>query len=322
MRALVDDLEGKPIRGRDLTNLFRQCALHPMDGTTGIDFTLSRSGDDTGYVMRISMTTHCVAWPGGEGGFILSGDGMELVDAFLEDQNSWWPPMAGTVPDCGGDPGHRTRGAPSPTGTRPSRVGSGPSEDPTDSPRVPTSLMDAPLHDCLDDTPHIRQHGDMRTHPARWGSTTTLGFVPALVSLVIANWMHHVFGWVWLLTIQFPGNLVMVNQTANAWLLGVAAAAYTIWILALARGWITAATGGGFVIAAHALILRIVVELPQSILQIPLAEALPPEPYATVLPLARAFGLVAFVAGLAFVAAAVLSERRLRRMGTDWAFPP
>ena len=41
MRALVDGLVGKPVAGRDLTNIFRQCFVHPTKGTTGIDFTLS-----------------------------------------------------------------------------------------------------------------------------------------------------------------------------------------------------------------------------------------------------------------------------------------
>jgi len=91
MRELVEGLAGKPIRGSDLTNLFRQCWVDETDGTTGIDFTLSRSGDDTGYEMTISMTTHRVSWRGGEGGFILSGDGRGLVDThWLEDRSSWW----------------------------------------------------------------------------------------------------------------------------------------------------------------------------------------------------------------------------------------
>lgn len=158
----------------------------------------------------------------------------------------------------------------------------------------------------------------MRTHPARWGATTTLSFVPALVSLWAANWILNLMVSGWLLGLRTHGDLRYANPYANVWLLGVAAAAYTVWIFAVSRRWITTATGGGFVVAAHGLILRIIVEVPQSMAQITLSERLPPEPYATVLPLGRTFGLVAYVAGLAFVLAAVLAERRLWRETPPW----
>ena len=162
----------------------------------------------------------------------------------------------------------------------------------------------------------------MRTHPARWGATTTLSFVPALVSLWIANYLFILLGVGWLLNLHWHGDICIANQVANTWCLGVAAAAYTVWILAVARQWVTVATGGGFVVLAHGLILRIVVEFPQCMAQITLSETLPPEPYATVLPLGRTFGLVAVVAGLGFVVAAVIAERRLRRMAPAWAVTP
>lgn len=150
----------------------------------------------------------------------------------------------------------------------------------------------------------------MRTHPARWGATTTLGFVPALVSLWLASYLHLLLGTAWMLQIRWFGAWHLEHQFLNTWLLAVAAAAYTAWIFAVARHWITTATGGGLVVMAHGLILRIVVEFPASVVQTPLSGARPPEPYATLLPWGRAFGLVAFVAGLGFVVAAVIAERR------------
>jgi hypothetical protein len=162
----------------------------------------------------------------------------------------------------------------------------------------------------------------MRTHPARWAATTDLAFVPALVSLWAANWLHVNLGVVWMLQLRWYGDWRIAHQVANTWMLGVAAAAYTVWILAVARQWVSTATGGGFVIAAHGLILRIVVELPQSVTQTALSEVRPPEPYATLLPWGRAFGLVAFVMGLGFVAAAVFSERLWRRSAVERMLRP
>jgi len=153
------------------------------------------------------------------------------------------------------------------------------------------------------------------------GATTSLGFVPGLVLLVLAGYVHHLFGWVWIMYLRFPGAHVPPNQWANVWLLLVVAAAFTLWILALARGWVTGATGGGFPIAGSALVLRFVVELPQSLAQTPLAEVRPPEPYASTLVLGRGLGIVAIAFGLACVLAACLSERRLRRSGPAWTLP-
>ena len=158
----------------------------------------------------------------------------------------------------------------------------------------------------------------MRTHPARWGAETNLGFVPALVSLWAASWLHSLLAVGWILQLRCPGSCRMANQVANTWLLGLAAAVYTLWIFAVARRWITTATAGGFVIAAHGLILRTVVEFPQSVAQITLSERQPPEPYATVLVWGRLLGLVAYVVGLGFVLAAVVAERRLRRGVPAW----
>ncbi len=162
----------------------------------------------------------------------------------------------------------------------------------------------------------------MRIHPARHGATAALAFVPALVSLWAANWFHILLGSYSLLMLRHYGSWMRANQVANTVLLGVVALAYTVWIFAVARRWVTMATGSGFVIAAHGLILRLVVELPQSLIQITLAETPPPEPYHTTLVLGRAFGLVAYVMGLGFVAAAVVAERRLQPHTPWWAAPP
>lgn len=162
----------------------------------------------------------------------------------------------------------------------------------------------------------------MRMHPAYRSGSTTLGFMPALVSLVIAGFVTIVFGWVTPTFIDLSGNRVVANQMVNHVLLGVAAAGYVAWILAVARGWTSTATGAGFVLTAHALILRIVVEWPQSLVQVPLAEATPPEPYLTVLLVGRTAGFVIFVLGLGFVVAAVIAERALRRGAPPWIVPP
>ena len=161
----------------------------------------------------------------------------------------------------------------------------------------------------------------VRTPSALQGSTTSLGFAPALVFLIVAGFLHALLGIHEILHIRLSQPILYANTIANTWLLGGLAAAYGVWILGITRGWVTPATGGGFAIAGAGLILRIVVELPQVINQIPLAAMRPPEPYGTVLPLARGFGIVAFAFGLACVAAAWLSEWHFRRSGPGWTLP-
>ncbi len=91
LRTMVDGLLGKSIRGKDMTLLLRQVAVDTPSGATGIDLALRRGGDDTGYLLEVKLTDHRVPWPGGAGGWILSGDGMEHVSAdFLVDAGSWW----------------------------------------------------------------------------------------------------------------------------------------------------------------------------------------------------------------------------------------
>jgi hypothetical protein len=158
----------------------------------------------------------------------------------------------------------------------------------------------------------------------RWtlaGSTTSLGFAPALVMLVLAGYVLDLFWWTGLMFWRLPGPIGLTNLLGNAWLVGTVVVCYVAWVLALARQWVTGATGAGFAVAASGLFLRIVVELPSSIAQVSLAEMQPPQPYATVLPLGRDLGLIAVVFGLACVLAACVAERRLRRSGPPWAHP-
>lgn len=153
------------------------------------------------------------------------------------------------------------------------------------------------------------------------GATTSLGFVPGLVLLAVAGKLFIDMSAGWMMGWHIRGTYVFANQYLNVGLLGIVALAYLAWVLALARGWVTGATGGGFAVAAVGVFLRSVAEMPHLIAQVPLAESPPPEPFATVLPLARGLGLVAVVFGLACVLAACLSERRLRRSGPAWTLP-
>ncbi len=161
----------------------------------------------------------------------------------------------------------------------------------------------------------------MRTPPTLQESTTSLGFAPALVVLATAGVLHAVLGIHEIGSLHLGRPILFANTIANTWMLGALAAAYVLWLLAVTRRGVTAATGGGFAVAGAGLVLRIVVELPQVLAQIPLGAMHPPEPFGTVLPLARGFGLVAFAFGLACVAAACTSERLLRRSGPPWTLP-
>ncbi len=174
---------------------------------------------------------------------------------------------------------------------------------------------------CLGRWRAVAHHGVVRTPPALQGSTTSLGFVPALVVLLLANYLYTRLTAMGLMMMRIHQPFQAENAIANAWMLGALAAIYLVWILAVARLWVTAGTGGGFVVAGAALSLRSVAEMPALAVQTPLAEMYPPDPYGTVLPLARGLGLVAYAFGIACVVAACLSERRLRRSGPRWTLP-
>ena len=157
----------------------------------------------------------------------------------------------------------------------------------------------------------------MRRRLALRSATTSLGFVPAFVGVYVAAKMYEY------LTVSTM--FVLVGQTSlrepiiNTWCLGILLASYVPWVFALSRGWVTGATGGGFVIAAYAFGLRLIAEWPYAWAQMPWHELPPPEPYGTILLVSRAVGLIGMALGLAFVAAAVTSERYLRRRAPDWA---
>ncbi len=96
LAAYVDEAKGKPLSGPWITRLWRLVALDAPDGVTGVDLTFERPGDGTGGVLTLELVQDLTAWGGGDGGWILAGDGWELVDdAFLKSEGSWW---------------HRTRG--------------------------------------------------------------------------------------------------------------------------------------------------------------------------------------------------------------------
>jgi len=153
------------------------------------------------------------------------------------------------------------------------------------------------------------------------GATTSLGFVPALVMLVATGFLHGLLGIHEFGCLRLGRPVLAANLVATSWMLGVLAAAYLVWLVGVARRKVTAATGGGFAVAAAGLLLRVIVEMPQVVNQVPLALAPPPEPYGTWLALARGFGIVAVAFGLACVLAACLSERNLRRSGPAWTLP-
>ena len=112
--------------------------------------------------------------------------------------------------------------------------------------------------------------------PAIRGATTSLGFAPALVFLAAANYLYHYLTFAPFMCLRINRTWVIANTLANTWMLGLVALAYVLWVFALARRWVTAATGGGFVIAGAGLIGRIVAEMPHGMAQMPLAQMRPP----------------------------------------------
>jgi hypothetical protein len=91
LSAYVDAIRGKPVTGAWITGLWRQFALDTPAGATGIGLLLTRAGDGTGVVLAFSLPTKTVPWRGGTGGWVLAGDGWELVDdGFLRKATSWW----------------------------------------------------------------------------------------------------------------------------------------------------------------------------------------------------------------------------------------
>ncbi len=89
--AYADTAKGQPMTGPWITGLWRQVAMSTPEGATGIDLTFHRPGDGTGGVLELELTTDRTPWGGGDDGWILSGDGLELVDdPDLKNGASWW----------------------------------------------------------------------------------------------------------------------------------------------------------------------------------------------------------------------------------------
>ncbi len=157
------------------------------------------------------------------------------------------------------------------------------------------------------------------SHPVRRVRPLTFPAIVPLAVLVVLVSVYIQFATAFFMSLRFPLRSDLFAQPIlNTALLLALGTAYAVWIFAVARRWVSPETGGGFVVAATALSARLVVEMPIFWAH-PLPGAVPPEPYATVLPLARGLGLMAIAFGLACVLAACLSERRLRRSGPPWA---
>lgn len=100
LTAYVNAMKGQPMTGPWITGLWRQVAEDTPEGATGIDLTFYRPGDGTGGVLDLELTTDRTPWGGGDDGWILNGDGMELVDDdFLKDGDSWWHKARGPQVD-------------------------------------------------------------------------------------------------------------------------------------------------------------------------------------------------------------------------------
>ena len=100
--AYVDAVKGKPMTGPWITGLWRQVAVDAPHGVTGIDFTFERPGDGTGGVLTLELVQGLTPWGGGDGGWVLAGNGWELVDdAFVRDEWSWWHQARGPQVDAG-----------------------------------------------------------------------------------------------------------------------------------------------------------------------------------------------------------------------------
>ncbi|MFO0934444.1 MAG: hypothetical protein U1E39_17285 [Planctomycetota bacterium] len=98
--AYVDAVKGQPLTGPWITGLWRQVAIETPEGSTGIDLIFDRPGDGTGGVLTLELTTDYTPWGGGDGAWILAGDGMEHVDDdFLKDEKSWWHEARGPQVD-------------------------------------------------------------------------------------------------------------------------------------------------------------------------------------------------------------------------------
>lgn len=100
LTVYVEAVKGQPMSGPWITGLWRQVAIETPEGATGIDLTFDRPDDGTGGVLTLELTTDRTPWGGGDGAWILAGDGLEHVDDdALEDADSWWHEVRGPQVD-------------------------------------------------------------------------------------------------------------------------------------------------------------------------------------------------------------------------------
>jgi len=137
----------------------------------------------------------------------------------------------------------------------------------------------------------------------------------AVVLMQVTGFMYLLYWFFMITAVSAPWN----HLAANAWLMAVLAASFLGWSVVRRRGRVTAATGGGFVVAAFALLARIQGETLLSFADVPWREDLLGAHGREYAMLARYGGFVAFVFGLAMVAAACLAERRLQRPAASGA---
>ncbi len=119
---------------------------------------------------------------------------------------------------------------------------------------------------------------------------------PVFLGLLGSNWQHLLLALV---------------------LLGVVGGAYVPWVVAHARGVVSAVSGTGFVVAGYAVAQRIFCEFLLSQLGVPYDRFAFVPGFVDMIRLTRAASWVGFAFGLASVAFACWSERRLRRERPD-----
>jgi len=127
----------------------------------------------------------------------------------------------------------------------------------------------------------------------------TLPFV-LISNLLSVNWAHHLL---------------------NLGLLTVLGFAYLIWRVGVQRGWLTPATGVGFVAAGYGLGQRTFCEFLLSHFGEAPRALWPETGFGDWIAVVRSSGLVGFVFGLALVLAASLWERRVARNAPAWVRP-
>lgn len=163
------------------------------------------------------------------------------------------------------------------------------------------------------------EHGSVKRPFGLSCHTTTMGHFAVLPAIVFAftiqagnGFGSHavVYG-----GLGFDGIYLALSST------GLLLVVYVAWLLLVMRRIVTAATGGGLTLAAHALVLRAVAGCGESAIPTYARIYLPGRPIFTDLDVAYGLATVVYVLGLAFVVASCLAERQLRREAPDWAVP-